>query len=110
MLKDSSVLALIAAQFGHDWITYLVEVDMPKYFKTVLKMNVAKNAVITSLPFIIMWFCSNITGYLSDYVINKHNIKIVTMRIIYTTICKSIKIRNCLINFHLFLYYSFCWT
>ncbi|KAF2903418.1 hypothetical protein ILUMI_02771 [Ignelater luminosus] len=89
MLKDSAVWALIGAQFGHDWITYLVEVDMPKYFKNVLKMNVADNALITSVPFAAMWFCSNLTGYLSDYIINKHNIKIVTMRIIYTTISSA---------------------
>lgn len=90
MLKNSAVLALIAAQIGHDFGFFVMVTDLPKYFNDVLKFNIKKNAVFTALPYIFMWIISIVTGISADIMIKQKCMSITNARKLYTTIASFV--------------------
>lgn len=86
MLTNAAVLALIAAQIGHDFGFFIMVTDLPKYFNDVLKFNITKNAVFSAIPYIFMWIISIITGITADILIKHKFMSITFARKLYTTI------------------------
>ncbi|KOB74818.1 Uncharacterized protein OBRU01_08397 [Operophtera brumata] len=96
ILRSAPAWALVWAAVGHDWGYYTMVTDLPKYSHDVLKYNIAKTGTLTALPYIAMWFCSFLFGFICDLCIKKkwHSIK--TGRILHTTIVgiKGRAVRN----------------
>ncbi|XP_044272566.1 sialin-like isoform X2 [Tribolium madens] len=86
IMTSAPVLALIAAQIGHDWGFFTMVTDLPKYMKDVLKFNVAQNGVWSSVPYIFMWLVSMTSGWLCDHLVEKRYLSVTLARKIFTTI------------------------
>lgn len=66
-------------------------IDLPKYAHDVLKFNIASTGILTSLPYLSLWFSSFLFAFVCDYCIKKgyHSMKM--GRIIHTSIGKLLK-------------------
>lgn len=86
ILTNAPMLALIAAQIGHDFGFFIMVTDLPKYMSDVLNFDVKTNGLYTSLPYLFMWIVSITTGILGDWLIRTKKITITFSRKLFTTI------------------------
>lgn len=93
--------AVIASQLGHDWGYFVMITCLPKYVAQVLQFSIKSNGVVTSLPFIAMFICTNLSGCLADHLIKKDKINIGIQRKLWTFIGKYFKY----VNFPIFPHY-----
>ncbi|XP_065338059.1 putative inorganic phosphate cotransporter, partial [Cloeon dipterum] len=77
---------LVAAQVGHDWGFFTLITDLPLYMSDVLHFRIAKNGLMTSIPYILMWIVALSSGYLADWLLKKKYVSVVNVRKIFTTI------------------------
>uniref|UniRef100_A0A6P7G0X8 Inorganic phosphate cotransporter isoform X1 n=1 Tax=Diabrotica virgifera virgifera TaxID=50390 RepID=A0A6P7G0X8_DIAVI len=80
------LLALVAAQIGHDWGFFTMVTDLPTYMSDVLKFNVKENGIWTSVPYIVMWLVSMGSGWLCDWLVSAGYMKITFARKFFTSI------------------------
>ncbi|RZC22696.1 MFS 1 domain containing protein, partial [Asbolus verrucosus] len=85
IFTSAPLLALVAAQIGHDWGFFTMVTDLPKYMKDVLKFNVAQNGIWSSIPYIFMWLVSMSSGYFCDHFVKRGYISVTTARKLFTT-------------------------
>lgn len=88
MLTNPAMLALIAAQVGHNWGLFIIVNDLPKYMNDVMRFSIKKNGLYTSLPYACMWAVAICTGFLSDYLIKRSKISVTNSRKTFTSIGK----------------------
>lgn len=62
--------------------------DLPKYMKDVLRFNVKQNGFLSSLPYILMWMVSLVSGCLCDWLIKKKIMTVEFARKFFTTVGK----------------------
>lgn len=86
MLSSTPVWALIAAQVGHDWGFFTMVTDLPKYMSSVLHYSIQGNGFVSSLPYLVMWFCSTASSWLADRIITKGIMSRTNVRKLGTTI------------------------
>lgn len=48
-----------------------------------------QNGFLSSLPFLIMWIVALLSGWLSDYLVQKETFSVTTIKKIFTTVGKS---------------------
>lgn len=82
------MLALIAAQVGHNWGLFIIMNDLPKYMNDVLRFSIKANGLFTALPYVVLWIVALCTGVLSDLLIKRKYLGITNSRKIFTFICK----------------------
>lgn len=85
LLTNPPMLALIAAQVGHNWGLFIIVNDLPKYMNDVLRFSIKKNGLYTALPYACMWIVAICTGFLSDYLIRSKKLGITTSRRLFTS-------------------------
>lgn len=88
ILTSPPMLALVAAQIGHNWGLFIIMNDLPKYMNDVLRFSIKKNGLLTALPYTVLWIVALSTGVLSDYLIKRKYLNITNSRKIFTFICK----------------------
>ncbi|KAL3272430.1 hypothetical protein HHI36_013912 [Cryptolaemus montrouzieri] len=86
ILTSVPLWALVCAQVGHDWGFYTMVTDLPTYLKDVLKFNIGQNGVWSSIPYVVMWIVSMLSGYLCDWLIKKGFMNVTFSRKFFTTI------------------------
>ncbi|XP_050079160.1 sialin-like [Anopheles maculipalpis] len=86
ILTSCPLWGLIAGQIGHDWGTYLIITDLPKYMKSILQISVSDNGLVTYTPFFSMWLFSILGGWLCDMQIKKQCLSRTNARKFWTTI------------------------
>uniref|UniRef100_A0A8D9FD42 Sialin n=1 Tax=Cacopsylla melanoneura TaxID=428564 RepID=A0A8D9FD42_9HEMI len=86
MATSVPLLGLILAQIGHDWGLFMISADLPKYMKSVMKFSIAKNGVMSSLPFLLMWLTAIVAGWFSDVLVSKNVFSVTIIRKAFTTI------------------------
>uniref|UniRef100_A0A182TKA0 Major facilitator superfamily (MFS) profile domain-containing protein n=1 Tax=Anopheles melas TaxID=34690 RepID=A0A182TKA0_9DIPT len=86
ILRSCPLWGLIAGQIGHDWGTYLIITDLPKYMKSILHVSVSDNGIVTYTPFFSMWLFSIFGGWLCDVQIRKDCMSRTNARKLWTTI------------------------
>ncbi|KAK5640839.1 hypothetical protein RI129_009386 [Pyrocoelia pectoralis] len=86
ILTSVPLWALVAAQIGHDWGFFAMVTDLPKYMKDVLKFRIDENGLWSSLPYIVMWIVSIMSGWLCDWLIKKGYMNITFARKFFTTV------------------------
>lgn len=89
MLTSPPMIALIAAQVGHNWGLFIIINDLPKYMNDVLRFSIKKNGLYTSLPYVVLWIVALVTGFLSDVLIKRKMLGITISRKIFTSIGKG---------------------
>lgn len=83
IFSDLYVWGLAIGQFGHGWIFFTFNTDLPKFLKEVLHFDIKANGLINALPSLGMWISSILSGLLADYLIKKEW-RILTVRRIWT--------------------------
>lgn len=86
ILLDVAVWAMIAGQYGHSWMIFFLATNMPKYYKDVLKFDMKKNTMVSSLPYLLQWIASVGSGKVGDWMIKKKGFHVSFIRKLYTTI------------------------
>lgn len=87
-LDSVPVMALAVGLIGHDWIFYIMSADMPKYLKDVLQLSIKEIGIYSSLPYLVMWIISILSGFLSDFLIARNITTITNARKIFSTLGK----------------------
>ncbi|GJQ72221.1 hypothetical protein Trydic_g3312 [Trypoxylus dichotomus] len=83
---DPVVWALIFGQYGHSWLIFFLATNMPKYYSDVLKFDIKQNTMVSSLPYILQWVASVLSGKAGDWMIKKKGYSVVFIRKSYTTV------------------------
>ncbi|XP_055916913.1 putative inorganic phosphate cotransporter isoform X2 [Eupeodes corollae] len=86
ILTNAPMIALIFAQIGHDWGFYIMVTDLPKYMADVMQFSIKQNGIYSSLPYLMMWIVSLLSGVFSDWLITKDIIRITKSRKMFTSI------------------------
>ncbi|XP_075232067.1 putative inorganic phosphate cotransporter isoform X2 [Lycorma delicatula] len=86
ILTSGPVWGLIIAEIGHDWGLYTMVTDLPKYMSDVMHFNIAENGLLSSLPYLVMWFISLSSGVIADWVLKHDFCSITTLRKILATV------------------------
>lgn len=86
ILTSPPMLALVAAQAGHNWGLFIIMNDLPKYMNDVLRFSIKKNGLYTALPYVVLWIVALSTGVLSDFLIKRKYLGITNSRKIFTSI------------------------
>lgn len=85
ILTSVPVWAIIISQTGIDFSFYVMTTDLPKYFSDVMRIDVERNGLYSSLPQILNFFSAMAFGVLSDICINKEYLSVRNTRRIFTT-------------------------
>ncbi|XP_053962207.1 putative inorganic phosphate cotransporter isoform X2 [Anastrepha ludens] len=88
---------LIAAQSGFTWGFYTLLTQLPTYMDSVLKLNVTSNALLSALPYFVMWALCLIISPISDMLINRNVLSTTTARKLFNSIGQYIPMA-CLIG------------
>lgn len=59
----------------YSWSFYIVNTDLPKYMNDVLHVSIEDNSIYSSAPRILSIFVSICSGFLSDSMQNRYNMK-----------------------------------
>lgn len=85
ILTSLPVWAVIISQTGIDFSFYVMTTDLPKYFADVMRIDVERNGLYSSLPQILNFFTAMGFGLLSDVCINKGFLTVRNTRRFFTT-------------------------
>ncbi len=85
ILTSVPVWAIIISQTGIDFSFYVMTTDLPKYLSDVMRFDVEKNGLYSSLPQILNFFSAMGFGVLSDICINRKYLSVKNTRRIFTT-------------------------
>lgn len=85
ILTSVPVWAIIISQTGCDFSFYVMTTDLPKYLSDVMRFDVEKNGLYSSLPQILNFFSSIGFGILSDICINRKYLSVKNTRRFFTT-------------------------
>lgn len=85
ILTSIPVWAVIISQTGLDFSFYIMTTDLPKYFADVMRIDVERNGLYSSLPQVLNFFSAMAFGVLSDICINKEYLSVKNTRRFFTT-------------------------
>ncbi|XP_046751158.1 putative inorganic phosphate cotransporter [Diprion similis] len=86
ILTSRSVWALLFGRVGYSWGLYTMVTNLPKYMKSILKFSIQTNGLLTAFPYVILFFVSNGTAWLADWLIKAGKLSCKNMRKIFMTI------------------------
>lgn len=86
VFTDMAVYACIVGQFGHDYIFFTLQTNLPNYMDQVLHFDVHENGVLSSIPYLMMFISSVGVGAVTDYILAKNWVRPITMRRFNTTL------------------------
>lgn len=85
ILTSVPVWAIIISQTGIDFWFYIMTTDLPKYLSDVMRFDVEKNGLYSSLPLILNFLSGVGFGVLSDICINRKYLTVKNTRRFFTT-------------------------
>lgn len=86
IFTSAPMIALIIAHSCHNWGFWTLLTEMPTYMKNVLGLDIKKNALLSSLPYLVMWILSMVFSPISDFLINRHYLSRVVSRKLFNSI------------------------
>ncbi|XP_058452668.1 putative inorganic phosphate cotransporter isoform X2 [Malaya genurostris] len=86
IFTSAPMIALIIAHSSHNWGFWTLLTEMPTYMKNVLGLNIKSNALLSSLPYLVMWILSFVFSPISDFLINQNYLSRVTSRKLFNSI------------------------
>lgn len=78
--------AILFAHCGQSLGFWTLLTELPSYMSNVLNVNIKNNGLLSSLPYLAMYILSFVFSWLSDILVNRNIIKMVTARKIFNTI------------------------
>ncbi|KAK7098468.1 sialin-like [Littorina saxatilis] len=67
ILTSKRVWAIVVTNVCANWGTYTFLTNIPTYMREVLKFDIKKNGLLSSLPYIGFWLAINVSGQLFDF-------------------------------------------
>ncbi|KZS16615.1 Uncharacterized protein APZ42_017209 [Daphnia magna] len=58
--------ALLVATLGNNWAFYMLITQLPIYMKTILHFDMKSNALLSALPYLVMWILSLLVAQFAD--------------------------------------------
>lgn len=86
IFTSAPMIALTIAHCCHNWGFWTLLTEMPTYMKNVLDLDIKSNALLSSLPYLVMWILSMIFSPISDILINKQYLTRVASRKLFNSI------------------------
>lgn len=86
IFTSAPMIALTIAHCSHNWGFWTLLTEMPTFMKNVLDLDIKSNALLSSLPYLVMWILSMVFSPISDLLINRHYLSRVTSRKLFNTI------------------------
>ncbi|XP_058061471.1 putative inorganic phosphate cotransporter isoform X1 [Anopheles bellator] len=86
IFTSAPMIALTIAHSAHNWGFWTLLTEMPTYMKEVLEKDIKKNALLSSLPYLVMWMLSFVFSPISDFLINRNYLTRVAGRKLFNTI------------------------
>jgi len=77
---EPAFIAVVVAHVCHNYGFYLLLSWLPKYFEGRWKTDVASAGIFSLAPYLLMFVCSNLGGYLSDWLISTGRLDRVSCR------------------------------
>lgn len=77
--------AIFVANFANNWGFHLLMTELPQYLSEVFNEDVQTNALISTLPYVVMWLFSFVVALFADYMI-RHKVKTVYVRKFFNTL------------------------
>lgn len=72
---------------SHDYVAYVLNSDLPKYMREVLRFSIDEVGLFSSLPFLLTWVVSIVSGFLCDHLINGRYLTTTQARKIFSALC-----------------------
>uniref|UniRef100_A0A1B0GQA4 Major facilitator superfamily (MFS) profile domain-containing protein n=1 Tax=Phlebotomus papatasi TaxID=29031 RepID=A0A1B0GQA4_PHLPP len=79
-------ISLIVAHSAQNWGFWTLLTEIPTYMKNVLEMDIKKNALLSALPYLVMWLGSFVMSPISDYLINRGYLSVGNTRKLFNSI------------------------
>lgn len=86
IFTSAPMIALIITHSSHNWGFWTLLTEMPSYMKSVLGLDIKKNALLSSLPYLVMWILSFVFSPISDFLINRQYLSRVACRKVFNSI------------------------
>uniref|UniRef100_A0A1L8DEJ4 Putative inorganic phosphate cotransporter n=2 Tax=Nyssomyia neivai TaxID=330878 RepID=A0A1L8DEJ4_9DIPT len=86
LITSLPFISLILAHCAQNWGFWTLLTGIPTYMKNVLEMDIKKNALLSSLPYLVMFLGSLIMSPLSDFLINRGYLSVGSARKIFNSI------------------------
>ncbi|CAB3260988.1 unnamed protein product [Arctia plantaginis] len=80
ILKSPSVWGIVITQSGSSVVYLLVLTEIPLYMKNILGVDIKRNGLYSSLPYLAMYLMSVGFGNLSDFLRNRNIMSLVNIR------------------------------
>ncbi|KAL3317353.1 hypothetical protein Ciccas_003991 [Cichlidogyrus casuarinus] len=80
MLKSISLWAYATVHYALDWSLVFLLTSVPTYMKDVLQFSLQVNAMLSSLPYVGLFFGTLAFGFLSDLLITRSKLSLVATR------------------------------
>ncbi|CAO1427625.1 unnamed protein product [Diamesa hyperborea] len=69
ILTSLPFYAILFAHMGQNYGYETLMTELPTYMKQVLRFSLKSNGVLSALPYLAMWICSNMFSFAADYMI-----------------------------------------
>ncbi|KAL8560170.1 hypothetical protein ACOMHN_021665 [Nucella lapillus] len=86
MLRSPAVWGIMAAHFANHWGFYSMLTSLPTYMKTILHFPLAKNGILSGVPYIILWLTQMASGQIADYIRRRGYLSTATTRKVMNTV------------------------
>lgn len=86
IFTSAPMFALTISHCAHNWGFWTLLTEMPTFMKNVLDLDIKSNALLSSLPYLVMWILSMVFSPISDFLINRQYLSRVTGRKLFNTI------------------------
>ncbi|XP_013134084.1 PREDICTED: putative inorganic phosphate cotransporter [Papilio polytes] len=79
-------LAAVVAHCGQNWGFFTLLTEIPTYMSKVLGMDIKKNGMLSSLPYLVVYLLSFPLGAMTDFIIKKNWLSVTNTRKLFNTI------------------------
>lgn len=86
IFTSGPMIALTIAHCAHNWGFWTLLTEMPTFMKNVLGLDIKSNALLSSLPYLVMWILSMVFSPISDALINRQVLSRVASRKLFNSI------------------------
>lgn len=86
ILSSMPFWSLLCAHMAGSWGFFLMIIELPSIINGLIGIDIQSNALLSSLPYLLMLVLGFVLGYLSDILIRKKFFKVGTSRKMFTSI------------------------
>lgn len=86
ILKSPPFWALLVTHSAQNWGFWTLLTEIPSYMKDVLQFDIKANALLSAMPYLVMWLLCMAFSELSDFLMNRNCLSVSTGRKLFNSI------------------------